>query len=273
MSFVSGLRDELVAAAEREQARRLPRLHAPGPRVVLAVGAAAALLLLVALAVGTLNTRPVERGDRPVATPTPEGRPLFGGTLVPNVRYRTSVFTPRLSFVVVDDRWQAVDTTLAEELRLARVKRGGATAEPPRIQQLVFQRIPEVADPNVRGLKASRMAAPADLYEWLRDHPDLRVGPSRRVTVANVPGERFGVRVEFDRPAHHDPWCRRYEEVPCTFIAPGVNWPDGARLDVTILRTEPDPLVIVMGGMNAADVAAVRTAATPLLESLRIGVR
>jgi hypothetical protein len=88
--------------------------------------------------------------------------------------------------------------------------------------------------------------------------------------VAGVAGERFRARVEFDRPAHVDPWCERNELVTCAYLAPGMNWPDGSRLDVTVLRTQPEPLVIVMGGIAQGDVAAVKEAATPVLESLTI---
>jgi hypothetical protein len=272
MSFVSELREELVAAAEREQARRLPRLQVELRPLLLTTAAAAVLALLVVVAAGSLRTAPDD--DRPTVTePTPEARPLFGGTLQPGVRYETTEFVPRLSFVVDDDQWLAVDTTLAEELRLSRVTRGGPEPNPPRVRQLLFLRINEVADPSVRGLEASRTAAPADLYEWLRDHPDLRVGPARPVTAAGVPGERFGIRVAFDRPAHVDPWCRRFETVTCTYVAPGLNWPAGAHLRMTVLRTEPRPLVIAEGGLTAGDLAAVEKAARPVLESLRIGVR
>jgi hypothetical protein len=272
MSFVTELREELVSAAEREQARRLPRLQVELRPLLLTAAAAAALALIVVIAAGSLRTAPDDRGPI-VAEPTPEGRDLFGGTLEPDVRYRTTEFVPRLSFVVDDDQWSAVDTTLAEELRLARVTRGAPSPHPPRIQQLLFLRINEVADPSVRGLEASLTAAPADLYEWLRGHPDLRVGPARPVTVAGVPGERFAVRVRFDRPTHLDPWCQQFTQVPCTFVAPGMNWPDGARLRMTVLHTEPQPLVIAEGGLTAADLAAVEKAARPVLDSLRIGVR
>jgi hypothetical protein len=268
--FVTNLREQLVDAAEREQARRLPRLPAARPRLVLAVAATAAMALLVLLAAGALSPRVVDEGERPVATPAPDGRDLFGGTLEPGVRYRTTAFEPQLSFVVGDDRWSAVDTTLPDELRLARVTRGGPDPNPPRIQQLIFLRVLEVADPAVRGFLRSQVPAPPDLQQWMREHPDLRVGPERRVTVAGVPGERFAVRVEFDRPAHLDPWCQRYSQLTCTYLGPGMNWPDGSRAVISVLRTEPEPLVIVMGGMSQADVAAVEKAATPLLESLQI---
>jgi hypothetical protein len=273
MSFAEQLRDELVAAAEREQARRLPRVVAPGPRVMLAAGAAAALLLVLALAVAALDTRPVERGDRPAASPTPGARPLFGGTLEPDVRYRTTEFVPALSFVVGDDRWMAVDTTLPDELRLARVDRGAAEPDPPRIRQLVFQRISEVVDPSARSPQAALVPVPADLHAWLGEHPDLRVGRARPVTVAGVPGERFDVRARFDEPALRDPWCERYQVEPCTFLAPGLNPPDGMTLRMTVLRTGPEPLVITLGGITGEDLAAVERAARPVLRSLQIGVR
>jgi hypothetical protein len=273
MSFVAELRDELVAAAEREQARRVPSLRAPGPRLVLAVGAAAALLLVVVLAATALDPRPVGPGERPTPAPTPAERPLFGGTLEPGVRYRTSEFVPALSFIVGDDRWMAVDTTLVDELRLARVDRGAPPPDAPRIQQLLFQRISEVVDPSVRSRQAARIPVPADLPAWLREHPDLRVGPARPVTVANVPGERFDIRARFDEPAHRDPWCERYAENTCTLLAPGLNPADGMHLRMTVLRTEPQPLVITLGAMSEADLAAVERVARPVLESLRIGVR
>lgn len=268
--FVSTLREQLVDAAERESARRLPRLNTPAPRLVLAAAATAAMALIVLLAAGALNPRPLDE-DRQVAEPTPDARDLFGGTLQPDVRYRTTVFAPQLSFVVDDDRWMATDTTLTHELRLMRVTRGAPDPNPPRIQQLIFLRVDEVADPTVRGLAASLTAAPADLYEWLRDHPDVRVGPARAVTVSGVAGERFAIRMAFDRPVHVDPWCRQNEVFTCTYLAPGMNFPDGSRAVVTVLDTEPEPLTIVVGGMSRADVAAAEEAATPVLESLRIG--
>jgi hypothetical protein len=270
MSFVTELRDELVAAAEREQARRLPRIERPEPRLVLAVVAAAAMALIVVLAVSALDTQAPQQ-TRPAARPTPEARDLFGGTLVPDVRYRTRAFVPTLSFVVADDHWLAEDTSLVDELRLRRVQRG--RPDPAQIRELVFSRVSQVADPSVRGLEASLIPAPIDLHAWLSDHPDLRVGPARPVTVANVPGEQFDVLARFDRPAHADPWCRTRSVEPCTHIAPGLMLLDGMRWRMTVLPTEPQPLVITIFGMSEADVAAVEKAAAPLLDSLQIGVR
>ena len=86
------------------------------------------------------------------------------------------------------------------------------------------------------------------------------------MTVANVPGKRFRLRPEFDRPAHVDPWCARYTQFTCALIAPSLNWPDGAHLEMIVLETEPQPLVIVLFGISAGDLAAVENAAAPLLE-------
>ena len=63
MSFVAELRQELVDAAEREQARRVPRLGSPSPRLVVAVAAAAVMALALVLAAAALNTRPVDDSD------------------------------------------------------------------------------------------------------------------------------------------------------------------------------------------------------------------
>jgi hypothetical protein len=269
--FVTALREQLVDAAEREQERRLPRVPRPSPRLALGLAAVATLALIVALAASALNTRAPDDDDaRPAVTP--EARDLFGGTLVPDERYRTRGFLPQLSFVVDDDSWMAVDTTLPDELVLARVTRGGIEPGPeaPPIQQLMFLRVRQVADPSVRGLAASQIAVPEDLHRWLREHPDLRVGPAQPVTVAGIRGERFDVVVRFDRPAHADPWCRRNRLAQCTYLAPGLSPPSGAHMSVAVLRTEPQPLLIIMAGLTAADVAAVERAAAPVLDSLTI---
>jgi hypothetical protein len=270
--FVTTLREELVEAAEREALRRVPRVARPSPRLALGLAVVASLALIVALAASGLNTRVSDDEARPAVTPTPEGRDLFGGTLTPDVRYRTSVFRPQLSFVVADDSWMAGDTTLPDQLVLMRVKRGGIRPGPdaPRFQQLVFLRVRQVADPSVRGLAASQIPVPADLHGWLSDHPDLRVGPAEPITVGGIRGEQFDVRTQFDRPAHADPWCRRNTLIDCTYVLPGMNPPNGVHLRMTVLRTSPQPLVIVMVGDTTSDLAAVERAATPVLDSLQV---
>jgi hypothetical protein len=272
MSFVPGLRDELVAAAEREQTRRLPRFVLPSQRTLLAAAAAAALALIVALAAASLSTAPRESVPAD-PEPTPDARPLFGGTLTPDVPYTTRAFVPALSFTVADDEWYAGETELPDALVLERRPR----LEPGEFQRpvggLAFDRITEVHDPRVRGADASRVAAPGDLLDWLRRHPDLRVSRPEPTTIANVPGETVDVEVDFTRPAHGDPFCRQRYLRRCTLLAPGLSFFDGTRLRVTVLATEPQPLVVTVIGINQRALATVEKAAAPVLDSLRIGVR
>lgn len=272
MSFVGELRDELVAAAEREQARRMPRVQRPSPRLLLGLAAAAAMALAVVLAAAALNTKPVEDGERPAVTPTPEARPLFGGTLTPDVRYQTTEFVPTLSFVVADGEWAAMVTDRPDMLLLERGEgyfEPGGERRPPA--GMIFAYIRDVYDPSVPGLGTSRTSAPADLHAWLRAHPDLRVGPAEPVTVAGVPGERFEIEVRFERPTHRDPECRRRWQLTCTALAPGFTVQTGTLMQMTILRTEPDPLVIVLDHFTRPGLRKIARAAAPVFESLRIG--
>jgi len=268
--FVSGLRRELVDAAEREQERRLPRLHGPRPQIVLALAVTAAMALIILLAAGALNPRETGDGNRPAVQKPAAGRDLFGGTLTPDVRYRTRAFVPTLSFVVADDLWYASETAQPTLLVLDRRVRTeiGEFRRPPG--WLVVDRINEVIEPTARRA-ASLIPAPTELYEWLRAHPDLRVGAAEPVTVAGVPAERFPVTVRFTRPAHGDIRCRRERLRTCTLITPDLSFFDGTRMLWIVVATEPQPLVVVIAGYNERALATVERAAAPVLESLRIG--
>jgi hypothetical protein len=271
MSFVTELRAELVEAAEREHVRKLPRPALPLRPLLLTAAAAAALVAVIVIAAGSLSTAP-DQDAPPVAEPTPDMRPLFGGELEPDVRYATRDFVPSLSFVVDDDKWRAVVTDRPDLLLL---ERGEGFFDPdgerraPATLAVGYMR--EVYDPSVRGLQASRTSAPADLYAWLRAHPDLRVGRAEPVTVAGVPGRRFSIEVRFDRPTHPDPECRRRFQVTCTALTPGASFQTGTLFRMTILRTEPDPLVIEVDHFTRSGLREIEQAAGPLLESLRIG--
>jgi hypothetical protein len=271
--FVTALREELVDAAERERSRRLPRLQAPAPRLVLAAVATAAMALIVLLAAGGLSTRTGDDGHE-AAEPTPEARELFGGTLERNVRYRTRAFIPALEFEVPESGWQTIDTARTHVLVLDY---GEPYFEPDGKRRppaaLWFTRILQVNDPAVRGLQASVTSAPADLYGWMRAHPDLRVGPAEPVTVAGVLGESFAVEVRFKRPAHASPDCRQRFLVTCTVLTPEMAFQDHTLLRVTVLRTEPEPLVIMYEHFTRAGLRDLEEAAAPVLESLRIGVQ
>jgi hypothetical protein len=268
--FVTALREQLVDAAERERERRLPRLHPPAPRLVLGAVATAAIALIVVLAVGGLNPRAPD-DERQAAEPTPAARDLFGGTLQPGVVYRTREFVPTLTFEVADTEWKVGDTTQSDLLVLDH---GEAYFDPAGERRppggLWFTRVLEVYDPAVRALAASLAPAPADLHRWMRGHPDLRVGPPERVTVAGVPGESFGVEVRFRRPAHGDPRCRQRLQVTCTALTPRMSFQDRTLLRVTVLRTEPEPLVIMLEHFTRAGLRDLEEAAAPVLDSLTI---
>ena len=271
MSFVSELREELVAAAEREQARRLPRIVLPARQAVLAAAAAAALALVVILAVGGLSSGPSD-GTPVRPEPTPEVRPLFGGTLEPGVRYETRAFVPTLSFAVADGEWHTQATDRPDSLLL---EHGEGWFDPAGERRspggLSFSRITDVYAPAVPCLGDSLTPAPADLYSWLRAHPDLRVGPAEPVTVAGVPGLQFDVDVRFERPAHPYPECRRLLQVTCTTLAPDVFLQDGTLMRMTILQIEPDPLIVTLTHFTGAGLRQMEKVSAPVLESLRIG--
>jgi hypothetical protein len=269
--FVTALREELVEAAERERSRRLPRMHPPRPRSARAVAAAAAIALILLLAAGALDTR-VTDDERPASEPTPAARDLFGGTLHPGVVYRTRAFVPTLTFEVGDRTWKAGDTTQPDVLILDH---GEAYFDPVADVRrpppgLWFTRVLEVYDPAVRSVAASLAAAPTDLHAWMQAHPDLRVGAARPVTVAGVPGDRFDAEVRFRRPAHDDPRCREQFQVTCTALSPRLSFQDRTLLRVTVLRTGPEPLVIMLEHFTRAGLRDLEEAAAPVLESLRI---
>jgi hypothetical protein len=268
-TFVDQLREELVAAAAREQAHTGPRLHLPPlrPLALATAGLALTAILVIAIAGGLSGDRAAV--ERPVEQPTPAGRDLFGGTLFPGERYRTRVLVPQLSFVVADDNWDVIDATRPDVLALTRVTRGGPGPLGPR-PALVFQRISELHDPGVRGVEAARVDAPADLHAWLARHPDLRVSRTQPVTVARVEGIAFDVEVRFDRPVHSDPYCRQRFRLTCTFLGPALSLADGMRLHMIQLPLEPEPLTIFTVATSARRLAALERAAAPVLDSLRI---
>ena len=272
MSFVEQLREELVTAAAREQARTGPRLHLPPlrPVAIAAAGLALTAILVIVIAGGLSSDRAVD--EHPAKPPSPEGRDLFDGTLFPGERYRTRNFVPAMSFVVADDNWLATETASPDVLALSRVNRGGPG--PAGLwPTLVFQRIGEVYDPGVRDLEAARMPAPADLHAWLARHPDLRVSRSEPVTVAGASGSSFFVEVRFTRPTHDDPLCRERRRRACTFLGPKLSLFNHMRLRVIQLRTEPEPLTIFTVAMSPRRFDALNRATAPVLDSLRIGIR
>jgi hypothetical protein len=223
------------------------------------------------LAAGALNTR-VTDDERPATEPTPAARDLFGGTLQPGVVYRTRALVPTLTFEVADRDWEVFDSAQSEVLILDHGEPYfdpvNGVRRPPG--GLWFTRVLEVYDPAVRSLAASLAPAPTDLHAWMSAHPDLRVGPAEPVTVAGVPGTRFNVEVRFRRPTHGDPRCRQQAQVTCTALSPRLSFQDHTLLRVTVLDTEPEPLVIMLEHFTRAGLRDLEEAAAPVLDSLRI---
>jgi hypothetical protein len=237
-------------------------------QVVLGAVAAAILVVIVAFAASS----GVQSDAPPTPTPPPvppRERPLFGGSLEPGVRYDTRAFVPKLSFVAGDTEWLARDTTSADYVLLERRNRNGQPGgEYPGRSWLAFSRLPAVYDPG----RGNPITAPADLYAWMRRHPDLEVGARGAAPVAGVPGDAFTVRVRFRRPAVFAPTCI-VPTAACTAIAPNRSLVNGSRLRTIVLRTEPDPLVIDIVGLTQRDLDEVEAPAASILGSLRIGVR
>lgn len=238
-------------------------------QVVLGAVAAAVLVAIVAFAAssGVQTETP-----RPTPTPTaaPRERELFGGTLEPGVRYRTRALVPALSFAVGDTEWLARDTTAPDYLLLERrIRTGQPGGEYPGRSWLVFSRLPVVYDPR----RGRQIVAPAELYAWMRRHPDLEVGAQNPAVVARVPGYRFTSHVRFRRPAVFAPVCM-VPSVACTAMAPNRFLLNGARMRTIVLQTsDSDPLVIDLIGLAPRDFEALEEPAAAVLRSLRIGVR
>jgi hypothetical protein len=237
-------------------------------RDLLVLGAVAAALL-VAIVAFAASTTVTNRSSSPTPTATPASeRDLFGGSLEPRVRYRTRAFEPMLSLVPGDTEWLARDTTSPDYLLLERRNRNGQPGgEYPGRSWLAFSRLPVVYGPG----RGSEIAAPADLYSWMRRHPDLEVGARDSALIAHVPGDAFTVRVRFRRPAVFAPMCI----VPtnaCTAIAPNRSLVNGMRMRTIVLRTEPDPIVIDVVGLTRRDLEKVEAPAARVLRTLRIGV-
>jgi hypothetical protein len=230
----------------------------------LVLGAVAAAVLVAIVVVAAPSG--VRHGPPP--SPTPAGRPLFGGSLEPGVRYRTRSFVPPLSFVVSDGDWLVQDDTGTDYLRLDRRIRSDAPGSelPPR-SWLTFSRITRVFDPDFRS--RNRDIALDDLHAWMKRHPDLIVGPAEPVTVAGIRGRSFPVAVRFSKPARAAGACRPLLIV-CTSIAPDRYYPDGTRLRTIVLPLDNGPFVIDLQGQTQRDLEELEVPAAAVLRSLRL---
>jgi len=234
----------------------------------LSLGAAATALLIgiVAFAAsgGVEETQPA---PTPAPTPAiPREQQLFGGDLIPGVRYSARVFTPAVSFKVGDGGWIARETSDDDYLLLERRARGRqASGQYPGRSWLVFTRLPFVFDPR----SGRSIPTPGDLYAWMRRHPDLVVGPRGRTEVGDVAGYVFSAGVRFRRPAVYAPVCL-LPNVPCTAIARNRSLPEGAWIRMFVLGRAGDLVIDVMGA-SRRDLDEVEAPAADVLRSLRIG--
>jgi hypothetical protein len=251
----------------------MPTLYRRDVRVrrdLLVLGAVAAALL-VAIVAFAASTTVTNRSSSPTPTATPASeRDLFGGSLEPRVRYRTRAFEPMLSFVPGDTEWLARDTTSPDYLLIERRNRTGQPGgEYPGRAWLVFSRLPTLYAPR----RAGPIVAPANLYAWMRRHPDLTVGPRRQVVVAGRAGYRFTERVRFRRPARFPATCIRLD-VACTAIAPNRGLLNGARMHTFVLQmSDPYPLVIDVIGLGSRDLDEIEAPAAEVLRTLRVDAR
>jgi hypothetical protein len=235
-------------------------------QVVLGAAAAALLMVIVAFAAsGGVQETPTPPTPTPSPAP-PREQQLFGGDLVPGVRYSARAFTPAVSFEVADGGWLARDTADDDYLLLER--RTGARqagGEYPGRSWLVFSRLPFVYDPR----RGRAIATPPDLHRWMRRHPDLAVGPRMRAEVGGVAGYSFRSQVRFRRPAVFAPVCV-LPDVQCTWIAPNRFLLNGARMRTFVLNSGA-PLLIDVMGASQRDLDEVEAPAADVLRSLRIG--
>lgn len=261
--FVSDLRRELVAAAEREERRRLPAL--PRLRPLLPALAVAALLAIAAVV--AISLLPHE--DRQVAKPRGEAKPLFGGTLEPGVRYRPRGFGPPLELSVADRRWNA---ELVEPATVVLSRQPLAGSPAPPLGFVAFVTGPfRVYDPDIRGTTRSLRMAPEDYLAWLRAHPDIEAQAPRPTTLAGHEARVMDLRFRFDRPAHAALQCKGMG-FQCSALGPGEDaHRDGERERVWAVKTSAGTMYVFVVGFDATAFGDVERAAAPMLDGLKIG--
>ena len=147
-----------------------------------------AALVCVLLAAVTLTA--CGGGDDGPSDLPPLGR---DGTALDAGEYRTTKFTPRTTFEV-EEGWATASPELPDYFDIVRDKRAFAA--------VVFQRITTVVPPKSPD---DVVAAPADLVSWLRKHPNLTVGASKKTRVGGRPATQLDVRVKQAVPRKERP--------------------------------------------------------------------
>ena len=191
--FVSSLRGELVAAAEREERRRLPALPPLRPLIpVLVVAAVLALAAIIVL--------PRLGGEDQVAKPPDKTKQLFGGTVTAGERLRTSEFFVPLELTFPDTRWigqlrptqlsftrQYKDINHRPDTFLTFFRNGGKFWDP---------RHPDREIP-----------VPRNLLGFLASHPDITARPARPTTLAGHRARVMDYRYSFRKPLRSALYC------------------------------------------------------------------
>jgi hypothetical protein len=254
--FVSGLRGELVAAAEREERRRLPML--PPLRPMLPALAVAAILAIAAIIV-----LPRLGGEDHVAKPPDKTKRLFGGTVTANTVLRTSEFFVPLELEFPDTRWLAQLSTT--EVSFTRQPKD-INVRP--VSFLSFFRIEgKVWDP---AHPKRTLPAPRDPLGFLASHPDIRAGRPRTTTLAGHEARVMDYRYTFRKPFRSALYCEG-QGFRCTELGPeGAPHPNGERDRMWEVQTKRGPLYVLLAGWNEAAFRDVLKTAQPILDSLKI---
>ena len=260
--FVSDLRRELVAAAEREERRRLPAL--PPLRPLLPALVVAALLAIAAVV--AISALPHE--DHQVAKPRGEAKTLFGGTLEPGVRYRPQGFAPPLELTVSDRRWNAEEVS-PDFVVLSRQAVIGSPA--PALGYIAFIRDDlRLYDPRKRDTDRALMPMPKDYLAWLSAHPDIDAQAPRATRLAGHEARVMDLTFRFRRPAHAALRCEG-TGFACSALGPGDAHRNGERQRVWEIDTDAGRMYVFVTGFDAEGFRDVERAAAPVLEKLKIG--
>jgi len=258
--FVTDLRAELVAAAEREERRSAPERTWITIRPLVPALAVAALLAFAAvLAVSHFNGQNSNR----VAKPHSEAKPLFGGTVATDVPLRTASF-----FVPLELKFPKADW-IANPVESNFI---GFALQPEDINTrptsfLYFSRnTGDVWDP---AHPRRRMPAPRDLFGFLAAHPDIRARTPQPATLAGHRARVMDFTIRFKRPLRSALYCQG-QGFRCTQIGPGDLHPNGERNRVWEVQTKRGPLYIFVVGWDAAAFRDTVNATEPILNTLKI---
>lgn len=258
--FVTGLRAELVAAAEREERRGTAARAALGLRPFAPALALATLLLLAAV----LAVAHFGGGDgRQTAKPHSQAKPLFGGTVTAGVPVRTQAFFVPLELRFPNARWLA--TAVETDFIALALQPGDPNTRPTSF--LYFSRSSgRVWDPRH---PHRLLPAPRDLFGFLAAHPDVDAKRPQPATLAGHRARVMDLTFRFKRPLRSALYCQG-QGFRCTQLGPGDLHPEGERDRVWEVQTRRGPLYVFVVGWDAAAFRDTINATQPILSTLKI---